>query len=253
MLQDLFLHISDESFKVAPYLPESIDLYANQFDQVQKSELRTAFNLAFRTDQHYFDWLYSPDNFSRYGERFGRAMMGMSLAVAGNLLDYYDWNQFEPGDKIVDVGGGVGHIAVLVKKKVKPGVHVVVQDLPAVVKQGRAIPKHNDVVEFQDHDFFTQQPIVSAQVYYFRYIMHDWPDRICQTILSHIEKVMTSESKLLIFDSVWPSGEIWASGKDDKTIIENYTWQKRFDLIRNMQMMSLLGTDQIQCLSQDLF
>jgi O-methyltransferase domain len=239
--QDLLLHATDESFKAAGYLPESLDLYADQFDKVQKADLRTAFNLAFKTEAHLFDWLYFPENVNHYGQQFGRAMMGTSRAILGNLLDCYDWTKFEEGDKIVDVGGGVGHVGVLVKKKVKPGVQVIVQDLPSVVEQGQAIPEHRDVIQFQAYDFFTEQPVVGAKLYYLRMIAHDWPDKACQTILGHVVNAMNVESKVLIFDSVWPEGEYWASGKDDKSIIEAYSWERRFNSFRDMQMLNLLG------------
>ena len=104
-MTDLILHLTDEGFKSAGYLPEALDLYANKFDKVQKPELRTAFNLAFNTDQHYFDWIYTPENVPRYGERFGRSMMaGSTQEMLGVTLDSYDWTPFEKGDKIVDVG-----------------------------------------------------------------------------------------------------------------------------------------------------
>jgi hypothetical protein len=244
--QDLLLHTSDETFKCAGYLPESLDLYANQFDKVQKPDLRTAFNLAFHTDAHFFDWLYFPENIAHYGDRFGRAMMGMSRGTMGDLLDHYNWTQFEPGDKIVDVGGGVGHVGAWVKSKVKPGVEVIIQDLHSVVEQGRAIPEHHEILEFQDHDFLTEQPVIGAKLYYLRYIMHDWPDRICQIILQFLVKAMNVESKLLIFDWVWPDGEYWASGKDDKSIIEGYRWEKRFGGFLNIQMSNVLGKFLVQ-------
>ena len=240
--EDLLLHFSDESFKAAGYLPEALDLYADQFDKVQKADLRTAFNLAFNTDAHLFDWLYFPENVNRYGARFGRAMMGASHGMLGDLLDHYDWTQFEKGDKIVDVGGGVGHVGVLVKKRVKPGVQVVIQDLPSVIEQGQAIPEHQEALEFQAHNFLTEQPVVGAKLYYLRLIAHDWPDKICETILRHIVNAMSAESKVLIFDSVWPEGEYWASGMDDKSIIEAYSWERRFNGIRDMQMLNMLGT-----------
>lgn len=243
ILQDLILHMTDEGFKASAYLPESIGLYASKFDVVQKPELRTALNLAMRTDQHYFDWVYSPENVSHYGDRFGRAMMGLSLSQAPilvHLLDQYDWSQFEKGDKIVDVGGGVGHIGVFFKKRVKPGVEVIIQDRPTVVEQGRAIPEHRELV-FQAHDFFTEQPVVGAKLYYLRVVLHDWPDAICRTILAHIVKAMNAGSKLLIFDALWPDGEYWASGKDDKSIIEGYDFNRRFNTFLSMQMMNMLG------------
>jgi hypothetical protein len=246
IFQDLLLHLTDETFKSAGYLPESFDLYADQFDKVQKPDLRTAFNLAFRTDAHYFDWLYFPENFTRYGERFGRAMMGISQGMMGDTLEHYNWTQFEPGDKIVDVGGGVGHIGAWVKSKVKPGVEVIIQDLHSVVEQGRAIPGHREVLEFQAHDFFTEQPVVGAKLYYLRFIMHDWPDMICQTILQYLVKAMNVESKLLIFDAIRPDDEFWACGKDDESIIEGYRWEKRFSGILNMQMSNMLGKFLIQ-------
>lgn len=49
------LHFSDQGYKCAGYLPEALDLYADKFDKIQKPELRTAFNLEYNTDQHYFD------------------------------------------------------------------------------------------------------------------------------------------------------------------------------------------------------
>jgi hypothetical protein len=239
--QDLFLHVSDEAFKAAGYLPESLYLYADQFDKVQKVDLRTAFNLAFNTEAHIFDWLYFPENVNHYGRRFGRAMMGVSRARLDNLIDEYDWTKFEEGDKIVDIGGGVGHVAVSVKKRVKPGVQVIVQDLPSVVEQGQAISEHRDVLEFQAYDFFTEQPIVGAKLYYLRMIAHDWPDKTCQIILRNVVNAMNAESRLLIMDSVWPEDEYWASGKDDKSIIEAYSWERRFNGFRTMQMLNLLG------------
>src|SRR5271163_1747495 len=197
-LPDILLHFSDEGFKIAAYLPEALRLYGHNLDKVQKAELRTAFNLAFRTDQHFFDYIYTPENISTYGDRFGRAMMGGTFLESVNtVLRTYDWNQFEAGDKIVDVGGGVGYIGVAISKRVKPGVEVLVQDRPSVVEQGKSI--FGESVTFQGHDFFNPQPVYGAKVYYLRLILHDWPDAVCITILGHIRKAMAEDSKLLIF------------------------------------------------------
>ena len=237
---DLMLHITDEGFKCAGYLPEALDLYADKFDKVEKPELRTAFNLAFNTDQHYFDWIYNPENIPRYGERFGRSMMGgATQEVIGVVLDSYDWTPFEKGDKIVDVGGGVGHVGAWVARKVKPGVEIIVQDRPSVVEQGRAI--HGHIVDLQPHDFFEEQPIIGAKMYYLRHIFHDWPDSICRTILENIVRAMNSESKLLIFELVWKGDEYWTCGRDDRDIIEGWSQEKRYLNVRTLHMMNLLG------------
>lgn len=237
---DLILHFVDEGYKASAYFPESLDQYADSFDKVQKPELRTAFNLAFNTDMHYFDYIYTPENIPRYGARFGRSMMGgASVEFLGAVIDLYDWSVFKPGDKIIDIGGGVGHIAAEVYKRVKPGVELIVQDRDSVVEQGK--PIYGDIVTHQAHDFFDPQPVQGANVYYLRLILHDWPDAICQTILGHVVKAMNKDSRLLILDMVWKDDDYWAVGQDNETIIDNWSQGKRHEGIRTIHMMNKLG------------
>ena len=216
-------------------------MYGEQFDKVQKKDLRTAFNLAFRTDMHYFDYIYTPENIPKYGERFGRSMMGGAREeIMEATLSPYDFSVFKEGDVIVDVGGGIGHMGAAVAKRVKPGVKIIVQDRPSVVEQGKRV--HGHIVELQPHDFFEPQPIKGAKVYYLRLILHDWPDEVCRTILRNIIPAMNSESKLWIMDSVWQNDEFWVNGKNDKEIIDSYTAWRQHQGLRTLHMMSKLGT-----------
>ena len=237
---DLILHFIDDGYKCSAYLSEALDQYADQFDKVEKKDLRTAFNLAFKTDMHYFDYIYLPENIPRFGERFGRAMMGGARTeIIAHTLSLYDWSQFKPGDQIIDVGGGVGHIGAAIAKKVKPGVKVIVQDRPSVVEQGRKI--YGDVIELQPHDFFQKEPISGAAVYYLRLILHDWPDTVCKTILGNIVPVMGPNSKILIFDLVWRSDDYWVSGQSEDSIVHGYDHGRRVMSIRNLHMLNKLG------------
>ena len=238
---DLILHFTDEGYKCSAYLPEALDLYADKFDKVQKPELRTAFNLAFHTDEHYFDWIYTPENIPRYGDRFGRSMMGGARQeLIEATLDSYNWRQFKKGDTIVDVGGGVGHVGVWISKKLEPGVKIIVQDRPSVIEQGKAI--HGHIVDLRPHNFFDPQPVLGANMYYLRLILHDWPDDICRTILGHVVKAMNKDSKLLIFDLVWEGDEFWMCGKDDTDMIDGYSAWKRSMSMRTLHMLNKLGT-----------
>jgi len=238
----LLLHHMDEGFKSAGHLPEALDLYAAKFDHVQKADLRTAFNLAFNTDLHYFDYIYAPENISQYGERFGRAMMGHDPAhLVDGVIDLYDWTQFKQGGKIVDVGGGVGHIGVKIAERVGSGVEVIVQDRPTVVEQGKLL--HGNILTFLPHDFFLEQPVKDAQVYYLRHILHDWPDDVCRTILRHLYSAMNATSKLLIFELVFMDDKFWVeegSGCSD----EDTHW-KREMVMMNLHMKNLLGLPRI--------
>jgi hypothetical protein len=239
-MTDLLLHFSDEGYKCSGYLPEALDLYADKFDKVQKPELRTAFNLAYNTDMHYFDWIYTPENIPHYGDRFGRSMMGGARhELVGVTIESYDWKQFKEGDNIIDVGGGVGHVGVWISEFVKPGVKIIIQDRPSVIEQGKAI--HGHIVELQPHNFFEPQPIKGATVYYLRLILHDWPDSICKTILGHIVDAMSEKSKLLIFDAVWQGDDYWMCGKDDEDMVTGWSQSKRHMNIRTLHMMNKLG------------
>lgn len=241
---DLIRHYVDEGFKCASYLPEALDLYANKFDTFDRCELRTAFNIAYNTDQHYFEYIYTPENIPKYGERFGRAMLGtQTRAYVGfnlsNTLDIYDWTKFETGDKIVDVGGGLGHAGFAIVGKVKPGVEVIVQDRPSVMDEGRALYGH--LLKFQAYDIFQKQPTVNASVYFLRHVLNIWPDGICLTVLSCLHEAMDSKSRLLICDAVWKDDPFWACGISDKKIIEQWSQWKREVGMRHLHMITKLG------------
>lgn len=109
----------------------------------------------------------------------------------------------EYGATFVDVGGGSGHALAELKAKVPhwPG-RLVLQEQASVVEIARAEP-HADLIEPMVHDFFTAQPLCGARAYYMRYILHDWPDAECRTILQHLKNAMTpGYSRLLIHECV---------------------------------------------------
>ena len=56
-----------------------------------------------------------------------------------------------------------------------------------------------------------------AKYYFMRNILHDWPDKPCQKILSNVAKAMTKgHSKILIEDMVLPdAGADWIGASSD--------------------------------------
>jgi 6-hydroxytryprostatin B O-methyltransferase len=88
----------------------------------------------------------------------------------------------------------------------------VVQDLPANADSGRKtvadiLPTHiTSRLTFQGHDFTQPQPVLGADAYLLRMILHDWPDDKAATILKNIVAAMDQlKSKLLIMDTVLPT------------------------------------------------
>lgn len=107
---------------------------------------------------------------------------------------------------VVDVGGSHGLIAIELARAY-PRLKLVVQDLDAAIIKDADSKKPADVadrVRFMVHDFLTAQPI-SAAVYYFRMIFHDWPDKYCVKILRQMIPVLTPGAKIIINDSVLPA------------------------------------------------
>jgi len=52
------------------------------------------------------------------------------------------------------------------------------------------------------NDFFKDQPIKGADIYYMRMILHDWADSYCLQILKRLREAAAPNSKLLIVESI---------------------------------------------------
>lgn len=109
--------------------------------------------------------------------------MGSLKALTSNpeydvshVINNYDWASL--GEvQVVDVGGSRGNVAISLTKCF-PGLKVLVQDMNKVIQDAE-----NDVpqevkgrVSFMAHDIFSPQT-VEADVYYLRWILHNWPDK----------------------------------------------------------------------------
>lgn len=117
------------------------------------------------------------------------------------LLGAYDWENLGPA-RMVDVGGGKG-LACRALAKYFPNMSFIVQDLADTVAAGqRQLPADmEDRIKFMTHDFFTPQPRdIGADVFFFRAIFHDWPDKYCIRILQNLIPGLKKGARILIFD-----------------------------------------------------
>ncbi|GAB1217109.1 hypothetical protein ATERTT37_006332 [Aspergillus terreus] len=107
----------------------------------------------------------------------------------------------EDGPFLVDVGGGHGHELLGFRQRFPdvPG-QLVLEDLPEVID---GLESLDPEIKRVKHDFFQPQPVRDARVYYFKFVMHDWPDDKCRIILDHTKAAMKEGySKLLIEDFI---------------------------------------------------
>jgi len=104
---------------------------------------------------------------------------------------------------LVDVGGSLGHdISEFRKKHPSAPGRLVLQDLPAVIAQGKDL---DSKIEPKAHDFFTEQPIKGARAYYMHSVLHDWPDDLAEQILKTLKPAMEpGYSRLLLNENLIP-------------------------------------------------
>lgn len=149
-----------------------------------------------------FPGLYGTDYWTWLGanptERsaFDNAMGGGKTRTA-DRLSTLDWR----GDEtVVDVGGGNGALLVELVRR-HPGLRGVVLDLPETDRDEAAL---GDRVEFVAGSFFERVP--EGDAYVLSGILHDWDDESAARILRTIRATASPGARLLIVESVVPSG-----------------------------------------------
>ena len=154
------------------------------------------------TDKNLFEYLESEP---ARAYRFGEAMQFFTSTVPGNdpglLLTNYPWESLGHAT-VVDVGGSTGYIARRLADAF-PDLRLVVQDLASVVEKADSKAVNSRLV-FQSQDFFQPNQEKNADVYLFRWILHDWPDREAQSILRALVPALKSGARIVVNDNVSP-------------------------------------------------
>ena len=121
---------------------------------------------------------------------------------SSHLLDNYPWSELG-ACTVVDVGGSHGASSIALAKRF-PAIQCVVQDLPGTIATIKIPLELEGRVKCMAHDFFKEQPIKDADIYFFRWIFHDWSDELSTRILRCLIPALKPGAKILIQDSVVP-------------------------------------------------
>jgi ubiquinone/menaquinone biosynthesis C-methylase UbiE len=142
---------------------------------------------------------------------FAKAMSWLAQLPGYSPQYLVDHFPFGSGDiTVVDVGGGIGHIARALTDHC-PTIQCIVQDRPEVIFQGeQALPSNlQDRIRFQKHDFFQPQPVHGADVYLLRHILHDWSNKYARMILQALIPALKPGAKIVLNDRIIPGyGEV---------------------------------------------
>ncbi|RWA07282.1 hypothetical protein EKO27_g7832 [Xylaria grammica] len=177
----------------------------NKWPDLPALPTHTAFNLAENTTEPFFHALAGDKPRTR---RFASAMglmQNMPGFEASAALDAYNWAALGSAT-VVDVGGSQGVFACALKRKY-PDLRVIVQDLPEVVAAAKSHFEAGDAigVSLQSHNFFQPQPLRDVDVYFFRLILHDWPDEYCSRILQALTPALKPGARIILNDFTVPT------------------------------------------------
>ncbi|KAK7730360.1 hypothetical protein SLS53_009060 [Cytospora paraplurivora] len=172
----------------------------NETASTRPFRMQEGFALANQTHESIYV------EFSKFPERarrFGNAMRSFTEGT-GFELDHV-------------VGGSQGFVSFAIARRF-PLLSFVVQDLEPVVAsaQKEAPTDLADRVKFMTHDFLTEQPVRGADVYFFRWIFHNWSDKYCIKILRNLIPALKPGAKIVINDNVLPQPGLLSRWQEER-------------------------------------
>lgn len=187
---------------------------------------------AVRTGEPAFDRVHGMDFFAYYrqhaeeGELFDQMMAAQTAPVTRAVAAAYDFSRVRT---IVDVGGGNGTLA-LGLLAANPHLQGIVFDQPAVAARAEeaiAAAGLADRGQAVGGDFFVAVP-VGGEAYLLKYILHDWDDERCVTILRACRQAMAVDGRLLVIEFLIPPGNAPSYAKSqDVNMLTNLGGRER--------------------------
>jgi hypothetical protein len=163
-----------------------------------------------KTGQSGFRAAFGQDIFDHIREHpdaaatFNAFMAAQTAASSAAILDAYS---FAGVREMVDVGGGHGALIASVLRA-NAGARGILFDMPEVIATaGPALEKAGvgDRCRTESGNFFTSVS-AGADLYALKFILHDWPDDKCVSILRNCRKAMAPGAKVLIVEFIVPEG-----------------------------------------------
>ena len=131
---------------------------------------------------------------------FNNAMGTGSEGIINDIVTKYD---FSPYKKIIDVGGGKGHIICGILSAYSNTLGVVYDLAHTHVTTTNYIKKMGltERCKVVIGDFFESIPS-QGDIYLLKVVLHDWNDQLAGKILRNCHKAMTADSKLIIIEKI---------------------------------------------------
>ena len=157
-----------------------------------------AFNHAFGMPVWEF-FAKNPDN----ARIFNDAMSGMTAQANEAILSHYD---FAGINTLIDIGGGHGGLITSILQRC-PGMNGILFDSPQVIEGAKAPVDTSGVGDrcrLVGGNFFESVP-AGGDAHILKWIIHDWNDEQCVTILRNCYRALPENSKLILVEAVVPA------------------------------------------------
>ena len=130
-----------------------------------------------------------------------------------HVISGFDWQSLGTAT-VVDIGGSRGHISIALATQFL-SLKLVVQDFGSTIEGAKnEVPESiADRVSFMAYDIFSEQKVV-ADVYYYRWIFHNWSDKYSIKILRSLIPVLRPGVRIIINDVCLPEPGMTAAWRE---------------------------------------
>uniref|UniRef100_N1R3X4 Caffeic acid 3-O-methyltransferase n=1 Tax=Aegilops tauschii TaxID=37682 RepID=N1R3X4_AEGTA len=142
-----------------------------------------------------FEYLAKDTRFNRV---FNEGMKSHSIIITRKLLEFY--NGFDRVGTLIDIGGGIGATLHAITTKY-PSIRGINFDLPHVASEAPPFPRVTHV----GGDMFQKVP--SGDMILMKWILHDWSDEHCMTLLKNCYDALPAHGKVVVIECILPEKE----------------------------------------------
>lgn len=136
-----------------------------------------------------------------------------------HLVENYDWAFIDSySGTIVDLGGSHGFVCIELAKRFS-NLNFVVQDLSKTIASAPALDASiSSRIKYMVHDFHSPQPIKNADVYMFRWVMHNHSNKYAINMLCQLKPALKKGARILINDYCLPEAGKGSVGLEEKAM-----------------------------------
>jgi predicted O-methyltransferase YrrM len=240
--QGVFTEVTPRTFGLTPLantlrtgVPDSLRNYARYFGLPERQRAIAELAYSVRTGRPAFEYVHGMDWWAHLAANpqqnalFNIVMGYLARHLHAAAIEAYDLSDVR---RLVDVGGGHGHLASRIVRRY-PNMSAVVFDQPHVVSGAEPVLTEAGVadrIELVGGDFFDSVP-PGGDVYVLSMILHDWSDEEATSILSSVRHAMDPAGKILVIDTVIPDGDAPHFGKlMDMVMLACFTGRERTEV-----------------------